>query len=239
MINEKSVLAIVPARGGSKGLPGKNVRLVAGKPLLAWSVEAALQCPLIDTVVVSTDAPDIAAAGQAAGAEVPFVRPAELASDTASSVDVLLHCLDYYATIGRRFEIVALFEPTSPLREPTDATRALELLTTTRQAEAVVSVCRSEGGHPAFLYSLAETGHLSPFSPESGRHLRRQDLSPVYFPEGTMYVSYVEALRSRRSFYHANTFAFEVPRWKSIEVDEIHDLICVDALLRHRNNPTI
>lgn len=234
MINGRSVLAIVPARGGSKGLPGKNIRPVAGKPLLVWSIEAARQCTFVDTIVVSTDADEIAAVGRAAGAEVPFLRPAELSGDTASSIDVLLHCVDHYADSGRRFDIVALFEPTSPLREASDAVEALKLLTSNPKAESVVSVCHAEGGHPAFLYSLQKDHNLQPLSPDAGKHLRRQDLSPVFYPEGTMYVSYTDALRRRRSFYHESTYAFTVPRWKAIEVDELHDLICVDALLRNR-----
>ncbi len=234
MINGKRVLAVVPARGGSKGLPGKNVRLVGGKPLLAWSVEVGLASRYVDKLAVSTDASDIAEVSRAAGAEVPFLRPAALASDTASSIDVLLHCIDFYHEQGLSFDLLALLEPTSPLREVSDVERALELLTSMPEAESVVSVCRSEGGHPVFLYNLGAKQKLTPFSSEAGQHIRRQDLSPVFFPEGTMYAAKIESLRARRSFYHHKTYAYEVPRWKALEIDEISDLVCADALLKYR-----
>lgn len=230
---------MVPARGGSKGLPAKNVRPVAGKPLLSWSVHAGLACPFIDKLAVSTDSAEIAEVARKAGAEVPFLRPAALASDTASSIDVLLHCIDFYQEQGETFDILVLLEPTSPLREVSDVNRALELLISIDDAESVVSVCRSEGGHPAFLYTLNANHGLSPFSDQSGQHIRRQDLSPVFFPEGTMYATRIRSLRERRTFYHERTYAFEVPRWKALEVDEMCDLVCAEALLKYRETNTL
>lgn len=233
MINQLSVLGIVPARGGSKGLPGKNIRPLCGKPLLAWSVECGRASRYVDSVLVTTDSPQIAEAGRAAGAVVPFLRPAELSSDTASSIDVLLHCIDQFQPMGRPFNLIVLLEPTSPLREYQDIDHALEMLVNTPTAESVVSVCQSEGGHPAFLYSLASDNRLRPFSEESGRHVRRQDISPVFFPEGTIYATRAESLRQRRTFYHERTFALTVPRWKSVEIDDIYDLVHAEAIMKY------
>lgn len=234
MINGKRILGVIPARAGSKGLPGKNVLQVARKPLICWSIETALLSPFIDKVVVSTDSEKIAHISRSAGAEVPFLRPPDLATDTASSVDVILHCVRHYETVGIKFDLVALLEPTSPLREVSDLARAFQLITDEPGAKSVVSVCRAEAAHPAFLYRLGEDKRLCPLTAAPGANLRRQELSPVHFPEGTVYVSYIQILREKKTFYHSETFAFEVPRWKAIEVDELQDLICVDALLRNK-----
>ncbi len=129
MINQKSVLAIIPARGGSKGLPKKNIKLMNGKPLIQWTIETALQTTEIDSVLVTTDCPEIQSVALAVGAECPFLRPDALASDTATSFDAVKHSLDYYAQeLGREFDIIVLLEPTSPLRENTDISNMLSKL---------------------------------------------------------------------------------------------------------------
>ena len=234
MIRDFKVLALIPARGGSKGLPNKNILPVANKPLICWSIDVALSCAAIDTVVVSTDSEKIAAISRAAGAEIPFLRPPDLATDEASSIEVILHCIRHYETAGQNFDLVVLLEPTSPLREESDVAQALRMITEQPGAKAVVSVCRTEAAHPAFLYVLSKNGRLCPLTAESGSHLRRQEISPIHYPEGTVYVAHTRHLRTKRSFYTSETFAFEVPRWKAIEVDELEDLICVDAILRHK-----
>ena len=117
MMNKMNVLALIPARGGSKGLPRKNLLPLCGRPLVQWSVDTALSCTAIDSVVVSTDDDEIASIAVTAGAEVPFLRPAYLAGDTASSVDVIIHALDFLESQGRLFDLVLLLEPTSPLRQ--------------------------------------------------------------------------------------------------------------------------
>lgn len=234
MLKGLKVLGVIPARAGSKGLPDKNIRPVANKPLICWSIDVALSCPAIDRVAVSTDSEKIAAISRAAGAEIPFLRPRDLATDVASSIEVILHCIRHYEAAGQEFDLVVLLEPTSPLREESDVARALHIITEEPGAKAVVSVCRAEATHPAFLYGLGKDGRLCPLTAESGSHRRRQEISPVHYPEGTVYVAYTAHLKTKRSFYSAETFAFEVPRWKAIEVDELEDLICVDALLRHK-----
>jgi CMP-N,N'-diacetyllegionaminic acid synthase len=235
MKNCKRVLSIVTARGGSKGLPCKNIRPLLGKPLIAWSIEAGLCAPSVDALVVSTDDAAIARAACAAGARVPFMRPAELAVDTASSIDVVLHAIDWLAAAGEHYEIVVLLEPTSPLRETSDIESALELLFVS-EAGAVVSVCRAESVHPAFMYRCNSAGRLQPFLEGQPTSLRRQEVEPLYFLEGTVYVSYIDVLREFRTYYHANTIAYEVPKWKSLEIDDLHDFFMVEALLKHKED---
>jgi len=125
MIEGKRVIGIIPARGGSKGIPGKNIRPVAGKPLIVWSIESAKKSVFLDHVIVSTDNERIAEISEHAGAGVPFVRPAELATDTARSVDVLLHAADWFAERGQRYDIIVCLQPTSPLRTAMDIDNAL------------------------------------------------------------------------------------------------------------------
>ncbi len=230
MINGKKILAIIPARGGSKGLPGKNIRMLCGKPLIAWSIEQARDCTGIDTVIVSTDDPEIARVAASFGAEVPFLRPDELASDTSSSIDVILHAIDFMAKTGSSFDLVVLLEPTSPLRDVSDISGAIKHLLGTPDCQSVVGVSQVESVHPAFLYQLHK-GLLKPYLGVQPTNLRRQDIEELYFLEGSIYVSYINALKAKRSFYHDSTAPWIVPRYKSFEVDELIDLIIIEALM--------
>lgn len=231
MIAGKKVLALVPARAGSKGLPGKNIRPFCGKPLLQWSVEHALFSRSVDKVVVSTDSEEFADVARKCGAAVPFLRPESLASDTATSVDVILHAVDFLEERGEAFDILVLLEPTSPLRMPEDIDNALGLLFSAPEAESVVSIARTEAHHPAFLMRKKAVGFLEPYLPDF-KVVRRQDISPLYFLDGTVYVSWIEALRRRKSFYHEKTLGYEVPKYKSFEIDDLDDFIICEALHR-------
>ncbi|XDZ70392.1 acylneuraminate cytidylyltransferase family protein [Alphaproteobacteria bacterium LSUCC0744] len=223
------VLALVTARGGSKGLPRKNIRPLCGRPLIQWSIDTALACTEIDALVVSTDDKQIAAVAAGAGAEVPFIRPASLAGDTASSIDVIIHALDFLETNGRFFDIVLLLEPTSPLREVSDIQTALQLLID-MNASAIVSVCRAESTHPAFMFRVTARGRLEPFSSASPTGIRRQEIEPLFYLDGTVYASRVESLRKQRSFYHEDTLAYEVSKWKALEIDDIDDFEMAEAI---------
>lgn len=233
MIEGPKVLGLVVARGGSKGLPGKNVRDLCGKPLIGWTIDVARAARCLDAVVVSTDDKTIAEVASRHGAEVPFIRPAALASDTASSVDVVVHAIDFLAAAGRTFDIIVLLEPTSPLREPGDIDGAVARLVKSG-AGSIVSVCRAEVTHPAFMYRLGAGAHLTPFLDRQPNGLRRQELEPVYYLEGTIYASHVTVLKERRSFYHDDTIAYEVPKWKSIEIDDLDDFLMAEAIAKHK-----
>lgn len=233
MINGHRVLALVPARGGSKGLPGKNIRPLCGRPLIQWSIDAALASQAVDFVAVSTDSEDIAAVSRAAGASVPFLRPAELAGDTASSIDVVIHAIDFLVQAGEHFDIVMLLEPTSPLRDGADIDQSLAKMVGAK-ASAIVSVCGAESSHPAFVFRQDDRGRLVPFMERSPTGLRRQEIEPMYYLDGSIYASDVPALRERRSFYHSDTIAYEVPKWKSFEIDVLEDFEIVEAIANHK-----
>ncbi|MCS6765355.1 MAG: acylneuraminate cytidylyltransferase family protein [Candidatus Protistobacter heckmanni] len=231
MINNKRVLAIVPARAGSKGLPGKNIRRMCGKPLIAWSIEQGLGCGYVDKVVVSTDSEEIASIAKDYGATVPFLRPPELSGDTASSTDVILHTLDSLKQAGEVYEYLVLLEPTSPLRETSDISGALALLESNPDVESVVGVAQVDTSHPSFLYVL-DGAFLKPMSGIQPTGLRRQDLKEdYYFLEGSIYASRVETFRRHRSFYHDKTAPWVVDKYKAIEIDGIADFVIADALM--------
>jgi N-acylneuraminate cytidylyltransferase/CMP-N,N'-diacetyllegionaminic acid synthase len=206
-----------------------------GKPLISWTIDAALAAPSIDSIVVSTDDEEIANVSRSAGARVPFMRPISLASDTASSIDVLFHVIDTLEQMGEHYDLVVLLEPTSPLRNPSDIEQALSQLIENR-AGSVVSVCRAESHHPAFMYRQTDDSRLMPFTNQQPTALRRQDIEPVYFLEGTVYCSHIDILRAQQSFYHQDTLAYEVPKWKSIEIDDIYDFVMVEALMRFNSS---
>jgi len=235
MIDGERVLAIVPARGGSKGLPGKNGRPLLGKPLLAWPVSAARSAHCIDRIIVSTDDESLAAIARAAGAEVPFMRPPELAGDRASSAEVVIHALDALAESGDSFGYVVLLEPTSPLTEGSDIDAALSRLHGARdRADAIVGIVRLETEHPAFSVSMSGDGAISPLAGDGFESLpRRQELTPAYRLEGSLYASEVNAFRRNGSFCHRRTMGFPVPRYKSLEVDDLLDFVCIEAVAAH------
>ena len=231
MINGLRVLGLVTARGGSKGLPGKNVRPLCGKPLIVWTIDAAKKAYCLDAIVVSTDNLEIVEAARQAGAEVPFMRPDVLASDTTSSIDVVLDAIDVLETAGRTFDVVVLLEPTSPLREPSDIDQGVTRLVESGSG-SLVSVCRADTTHPAFMFRRQANMRLRPFLGRQPTGMRRQDIEPLYFLEGTLYASRIEALRLHRSFYHEDTIGYEVPKWKSLEIDDIDDFNMVEALMK-------
>lgn len=146
MYNGKKILALVPARAGSKGLPGKNVRLLLNKPLIAWSIEAGLRSKYVDRVIASTDGEDIASVAGEYGADVPFLRPAELALDSSPSIDFILHTLDWLQLHKDIYEYLVLLEPTSPLRDSEDVDLAIEaLLNQGDRADSILGVKHAHG----------------------------------------------------------------------------------------------
>ena len=236
MINGRRVLALVPARSGSKGLPDKNIRPLHGKPLLAWPIAAARGSAHVDRVVISTDSASYADLAREAGADVPFLRPPALASDTAPSIDFILHAIDFLQAAGDRFDYLLLLEPTSPLTESSDIDAALSALDAQRdQADAMVGVTPMVSTHPAFAVRLSGQGLLQPYAAASfGQLPRRQDTEPLYSLDGSLYISTVDALRRERGFCHLRTLPHVTPRWKSFEVDDLVDFVCIEAILAQR-----
>lgn len=233
MIEGKTVLAIVPARGGSKGLPGKNIRPLCGKPLVSWTIEKAKKSRYLDSVLVTTDSVQIADIARAAGAHVPFIRPPELATDFASTYDVIRHALAYAReSEGREYDFVVLLEPTSPLREDDDIDRMLELLVRrSSDFDAIVSVGEVTE-HPSIMKRLVED-RMEPFCADLAQTTRRQDNAAAYFPFGVAYIAKTSALLEENTFYTRRCTHFTIQRYQNYEIDDIYNFLCVEAVMKH------
>jgi len=246
MTEKKRVLAIVPAREGSKGIPDKNVAAVCGKPLIAWTIEAARKAGEIDRLIVSTDSAryrDILEHDY--GSDLfPFIRPDRIAKDKTPSSDVVLHALDKLEELGEDpYDIVVLLEPTSPLRTPEQINEAIQLLKQAPKARALVSVVEDSSHHPLLAFEIDKSGRLVPYGQDHNKeypgHPRRQALRPAFFMSGDLYLSFVDTYRERKSFNHELTAGYKVQHWQAPEVDEPHDLIIMDALMKARQGGKI
>ncbi|MEV9526251.1 acylneuraminate cytidylyltransferase family protein [Aliarcobacter butzleri] len=234
MYKDKTFLAIIPARGGSKGLPGKNIKELCGKPLIAWSIEAGLKSKYLDEVMVTTDYQDIANIAKEYGANVPFLRPDVLSSDMATSFDVIKHTIEFYKNeFDKEFDYIVLLEPTSPLRESSDIDIAIKQLIDSN-ADSIVGICKTEDQNPAFLVLKNEKNYISGYENQDMKVLRRQEIKDVYFFEGTIYISKTEVLLNKKTFYHDNTIGYVVPKYKSLEIDDIDDFIMVESIMKYK-----
>jgi len=226
------VLAVVPARGGSKGVPRKNIALLGGRPLLTYTVVAALATgDLLNEVVVSTDDEEIAEVARTAGASVPFLRPAELATDTARSVDVVRHAVDFVEDRdGIRLDWVLTLQPTAPFRSAADIEAALSLAAADPDCDSVISVVEVVGSHPVFVKKLVD-GYIEPFCVEEIEGTRRQDIDPPAFKRnGAIYLSR-RALLDNGELRGRVQRAYVMPAERSVNIDAPLDLIVAEALI--------
>lgn len=216
-------MVLIPARGGSKGVPRKNIRPLEGKPLIAYTIEAALEAD-VGPVFVSTDDEDIAEVAHDSGAQVPFMRPSELATDTASSLDVVLHAAN--TLFPDTSPTTCLLQPTSPFRDAEDIRGAVSLHR--QQAKAVVGVHRAEKP-PQWLFELDDAGGMQPFL-DGDDVTRRQDASALYWPNGSIYVLDTDELRRFQTAIPAGALPWIMPTWKSVDIDTELDWIFAEAL---------
>jgi len=226
------IIGLITARGGSKGLPRKNVLSLAGKPLIAWTIDAARNSGQLARVILSTDNAEIAQVAQEWGAEVPFMRPPELAQDHSDHLSVVEHALDWLKSNENCIpDYVLLLQPTSPLRAADDIAAAVDLARQ-HNADAVVSVTPVKH-HPYIAKRILDNGTMAHFMPVDGLDLRRQALPPAYALNGAIYLNRPESLRRDRAFVPPGTVAYVMPPERSIDIDSGWDLHLVDLLLRH------
>ena len=229
----QSVVALITARGGSKGVPGKNLRPFCGKPLLAWTIEAAKFAPSLCRTIVSTDDPMIADIARQHGAEVPFLRPAALARDNSPHLEVVLHALDWLAAAGTHPDYLLLLQPTSPLREALDIEAAIAMLEPDRP-RAIISVNEMQH-HPYFSRAMEPDGTLKPLLPMPQlEYPRRQDLPPAYFVNGAIFLNRCDSLRHDRTFYPPGAKGYVMPCERSVQIDTLLDFHIADAVLTAR-----
>jgi N-acylneuraminate cytidylyltransferase len=212
----KRILGLITARGGSKGIPRKNLVEVGDKPLIGWTIDAARNSKLLDRLVLSTDDEEIAAVAHALGCEIPFMRPPELAADASGSAEVVLDCLQRLP----EYDYLVLLQPTSPLRTVDDIDGAIRVCLDS-QAPACVSVCDVEES-PFWMYTLEASGGLKPIL--ANRYARRQELPPVYVLNGAVYVADTRWFATNRGFLGEGTIAYVMPRSRSLDIDTPADL---------------
>jgi CMP-N-acetylneuraminic acid synthetase len=230
------ILVLIPAKGGSTRLPRKNIRLLGGRPLLAWAIDSARSAMVSDRVVVSTDDQEIASIARDCGAEVPFLRPAELSQDPAGVVDVALHALEWHEGAGLRFETLIILLPTCPFRSADDIRSAFALFRS-GNARFLMSVSRFD--HTPFAaMRLDDNSVLTPFF-ESYIGRKSQELPVAYRPNGAIHVLDVEAFRRSRSYFTQPLIGFPMPWERSIDIDSESDLQLAELLLARSRSAAV
>ena len=226
-----NVLGLIPARGGSKGVPRKNIRQLAGKPLLAYTAEAALASSRLTRVILSTDDEEIAEVGRSCGLEVPFLRPAKLAEDTTPTLPVVQHAVQFLETRGEQFDAICLLQPTNPLRQTSDIDGCIELLESAA-ADTVFTMLAVPAEHnPHWVYFRNNDGSLRLSTGEATPIPRRQSLPPAFHREGSVYVARRDVVMIENSLYGARVIGFEIERSRSVNIDNLEDWAKAESLL--------
>ena len=227
------ILAIIPARGGSKGIPQKNIAELAGKPLIGWTITNAKSSLGIDRVIVTTDSKAIANVASHYDAEVPFLRPAALARDDTPGIQPILHLLDWLAQQENYLpDYVMVLQPTSPLRTTHDI-EAVISIATEHQADSVVSVSPTEQ-HPYWMKTITEEGYLQDFLLSKDECDRRQELPSVYALNGAIYLARREIIIEKNSFYSDRTYSYVMPVERSLDIDTPWDLHLANLILKDK-----
>lgn len=224
------IVGVVTARGGSKGVPRKSIRLMNGKPLMAYTIEAALESRLLDRVIVSTDDAEMAEVGRQYGAEVPFIRPSELALDNTPTLPVLQHAVRYLEAAEQiRPTAVLTLQPTSPFRTAAHIDAGIELFSST-DCDSVVAVSSSKA-HPYWMKVLDED-RLLPYDPSAPDITRRQDLPPVFHLNGALFITRYRTLMEENKILGPDTRALVMDRVSSLDIDEPIDFLLAEAVMQ-------
>lgn len=235
MIQGKSVLAVIPARGGSKGIPKKNIKMFSGRPLIAYTIAAARNSASVDTVIVTTDSEDIADVARSFGAEVPFMRPAELALDSSKTIDAIVHARDTMARLGRAHDVVATLQPTSPLRRAQEIDGALEVFV--EHGMLGLASVSEVTENPVLTRRIDESGVMHPLLPTSST-VRRQDMPKFWHVDGAIYINLSQRLDADTSL-NDNPIAYVMPPLRSSDIDCIEDFIRAEEILKELDGATV
>jgi len=234
MKQKYKILGVIPARGGSKTIPKKNIKILLNKPLIAYTIEAALKSKLLTKVIVSSDDPEIIEVSKKYGAEVPFVRPKELATDTALAVDTIKHAVLTMEELERtKYDYVVMLQPTTPFRTAEDIDAALEKLITTG-ADSVISVVNVGAMHPARMKKIVND-RLVDYAEEEIENMPRQMLTPVYIRNGAIYATKRDVLVNQNTFKGNDCRPYIMPEERSINIDSELDFLLAEAVLKRKN----
>ncbi|AFL69174.1 CMP-N-acetylneuraminic acid synthetase [Sulfurospirillum barnesii SES-3] len=225
MYKNKKILALITARGGSKGIPNKNIKSLGGKPLIAWTIDEAKKSSYIDRLILSSDSEEIMQIAKSYGCSVPFVRPRELASDTSSSIDAILHAIN---TINEDFDYLMLLQPTSPFRRVDDIDKVIEQAID-KGIELMISVVKFKK-HPSYLYKI-ENNVLVPYI-DTNKQLRRQDMPETYEHNGAIYFSTVTYMRENKTYNHLKAVPFEMFGMANLDIDTQEDWDYAEYLIQ-------
>lgn len=229
MFGKQKILALIPARGGSKGIKDKNIIPLAGKPLIAYSIEAAKKSKYIDSIVVTTDSERIAEVAKQYGARVPFLRPVELAADTSKTIDAVLHAIKTLKSMGENYDTLVLLQPTQPLRTADDIDKAIELYYENHE-QGLVSISPVDDS-PLLIRSIGADGKLVNLLSQNST-CRRQDMPNYYKVNGCIYINKINELHENTSF-NDNKVPFIMDKKHSIDIDEMSDLWMAEYYLKN------
>lgn len=231
----KKYLAVIPARGGSKGIPQKNIKEMNGKPLIAYTIEAAnkaIEMGALAKCIVSTDSEEIAQVSRQYGADVPFLRPDYLASDTAKSVDVVLHALSYLEEQGEKYDAVITLQPTSPMRTVEDLVGGMTLYDE-NDTDSVIAVYEDVKANGFNYYRMGPGSAGLAEHKEHNTGIRRQEMKPMYVRNGALYISSVQLLRERKIIIGDVPLLYVMPKERSIDVDSLQDFEYIEFLMKN------
>ncbi len=227
MFKEKQILAVIIARGGSKGVPRKNIKMAGGKPLIAWMIDAAKKSKYIDRLILSTEDDEIISVAKSFGCDVPFIRPPELAQDKSTVSDVIMHALKEIPG----FDYVMLLQPTSPLIIADDIDGCVSFCIDSK-AKSVVSVTEPQK-NPYWTFTMGEKSKLIPIFEEKYFNQQRQELPVVYTPTGAIYIAQSEWFLKKKSFYSNSSKGYLIPQERSLDIDSEFDFKVFETIIQN------
>lgn len=230
----KKILAIIPARGGSKGIKNKNIKKINKKPLIFWTINEAKKSKKISKIIVSTDSSKIKKVSLKYNISVPFLRPKNIAKDNSTDYTLIKHALDFFKKKKFFFDYVILLQPTSPLRTHKDIDNCINF-GIRNKIKTLVSFCKVKSEHPNFLFYYKKKRLIRYLKSKKKVETIRQKVQDLYFPEGSIFLSDVSTYLKYKSFYNVETKPFFLNKWKSIEIDDIEDFKLTEQILKLRN----
>ena len=230
MYKNKKIIAIIPARSGSKGLKNKNIKLFNNKPLIQWTIEAAKNSKYIDKLIISTDSYHYGKLAIKMGAEFPFLRPKNISGDNSPSYKLIVHALKFYLNKNDFYDYIVLLEPTSPLRKKKDIDNCIKLLVDSPKAKSLVTIGKITREHPRLIQKILKNGFLSPYILNKKEILQRQELELVFFPYGVVYISEVKEFLKTKKIYGNQTISYLLSPFQHFEIDTIEDFLISEKI---------